>query len=435
MSGDLAPSSDSDLSKPYGARVGVISDIHYSGDDITKFESQIETAVDHFDKSNTDLVVILGDAVIEGDEKETTIERLEIVARAFEDTNCPVQYVPGNHDVVNTDKQDLKAVFGEDAFNDTVSLTSHIDAVFLDTSAPHIPDSRGELGVDEAERLDKTLSESEYVVVFSHHPLYYHSLNDNPWFSEHPEVAFCSDKYRAQEVFENHGNILAAVNGHSHREHNDIYNDNPHFTIHPFGMESPESTGYNGSFAVIEVSRSRVKMISHKHGTFSDVSVVDYPAGDERVALGGTFDPVHDGHRQMFRRAFELGDVLVGLTSDELAPKTRHTERHVRRFTERKEALEKELDSIAETYDREFTVAELSEPMGEVVDNPEYTHLIVSPETFSRGEKLNTARLENGHEPLSLEVVTPILAEDGKRISSTRIRNGEIDEHGNILTD
>lgn len=47
------------------------------------------------------------------------------------------------------------------------------------------------------------------------------------------------------------------------------------------------------------------------------------------VALGGTFDPVHDGHRAFFCRAFELGDVTVGLTTDALAPKTRAENRYV----------------------------------------------------------------------------------------------------------
>ena len=36
-----------------------------------------------------------------------------------------------------------------------------------------------------------------------------------------------------------------------------------------------------------------------------------------QVALGGTFDPIHDGHRALFARALEVGDVTVRLTSDE----------------------------------------------------------------------------------------------------------------------
>ena len=152
------------------------------------------------------------------------------------------------------------------------------------------------------------------------------------------------------------------------------------------------------------------------------------------VALGGTFDPVHDGHRKLFERAFELGDVTVGLTSDELAPETRHVERYVRPYGRRKRDLEAELKPRAERHEREFAVRELTEPTGIAVE-PQFDALIVSPETKAGGERINEIRREHGHDPLELVVVEHVPAEDGDRISSTRIVAGEIDEHGNRTPD
>ncbi len=152
------------------------------------------------------------------------------------------------------------------------------------------------------------------------------------------------------------------------------------------------------------------------------------------VALGGTFDPIHDGHRDLFERAFEYGDLTVGLTSDDLATNARYRDRPVRSFGERKQDLEAELEKISETYDQEFEVRELTEPTGIAVE-PKFDVLIVSPETKSGGEKINAIREERGLEPLEIEVVEHRKAADDGIISSTRIVEGEIDEHGNIVSD
>jgi pantetheine-phosphate adenylyltransferase len=61
--------------------------------------------------------------------------------------------------------------------------------------------------------------------------------------------------------------------------------------------------------------------------------------------------------------------------------------------------------------------------------------LVVSPETETGGQRINEIRRDRGYDPLDIEVVDHVYAEDGEIISSTRIVTGEIDEHGNLTPD
>lgn len=149
------------------------------------------------------------------------------------------------------------------------------------------------------------------------------------------------------------------------------------------------------------------------------------------VALGGTFDPIHDGHRALFERAFELGDVTVGLTSDDLAPETRHEPRRVRPFEERRTTLEAELHPLADAAGHAFEVRKLETPTG-IATEPGFEVIVVSPDTLTGAERINELREDRGLDPLEIELVDHVPAEDGNPISSTRIVRGEIDPHGNL---
>lgn len=148
-----------------------------------------------------------------------------------------------------------------------------------------------------------------------------------------------------------------------------------------------------------------------------------------RVAVAGTFGPVHDGHRSLLETALEVGadGVVVGLTSDRFAGSSR--ERKVPAFTDRAEALRREFDAL-DRWNRDIELREIASEHDFAASDGSLEAVVVSRETADEVPGLNDERRANGLEPLVAVVVPLVRAEDGERISSTRVVAGEVDEHG-----
>jgi len=149
-----------------------------------------------------------------------------------------------------------------------------------------------------------------------------------------------------------------------------------------------------------------------------------------KVATGGTFDGIHAGHRRLLERSFELGaEVVIGLTSDAFA---RKEEKVIRRpYAEREAGLEAFIER--RFPGRRYTIAKLDDYFGPGIASRDVQALVASPETGKRVGLANALRAERGFPPLELVTIDWVEAEDGRPISSTRIRKGEIDEEGRLV--
>ncbi len=148
------------------------------------------------------------------------------------------------------------------------------------------------------------------------------------------------------------------------------------------------------------------------------------------VATGGTFDHIHRGHVALLTISFEVGDrVVIGVTSDEFA--AREGKSLDQKYEERVRQLESTLRSLFPG--REYVIAKLDDFFGPGIASPEVEAIVVTRETASRVPMVNSLRAKKNFSPLEVVVVEYVLSEDGKPISSTRIRRGEIDPQGTIL--
>tara|TARA_B100001094_G_scaffold151873_1_gene146996 strand:+ start:101 stop:565 length:465 start_codon:yes stop_codon:yes gene_type:complete len=146
-----------------------------------------------------------------------------------------------------------------------------------------------------------------------------------------------------------------------------------------------------------------------------------------KVCLGGTFDQIHLGHKSLLEMAFRLSnEVIIGLTTDKRANKNRSKE-HLHTYQDRHSSLE---EYLLRNFKGKYSIVELDDDWGPGIFDKDLEAIIVSDETEKVAFKLNKNRKIRDLEELKIVTVPLVLAKDNKKISSTRIRNNEIDING-----
>ncbi len=146
--------------------------------------------------------------------------------------------------------------------------------------------------------------------------------------------------------------------------------------------------------------------------------------------MGGTFDILHIGHKALLNRAAKEGKrVLIGLTTDERARQGRSVE-NLNSYNIRKQNLETLLSTLG--FLEKFEIVPLNNDWGPSVIDEDFGAIIVSEETKATAENINKIRNKGGKSELKIVVVPMLKSADNKYISSSRIRDKEIDSEGNL---
>jgi len=149
----------------------------------------------------------------------------------------------------------------------------------------------------------------------------------------------------------------------------------------------------------------------------------------ETVAIGGTFDIIHKGHMALLTKAFSISShVIIGLAGDELVAKM--GKNLINNYSKRLESL----TSVIQQYfpNSSYAISKLENDFGPAAIEGKVDALVVSEETSTKGDILNNLRKKRNLPLVNVVIIPMVLAADGSRISTTRIKKSEIDQEGNL---
>jgi pantetheine-phosphate adenylyltransferase len=153
----------------------------------------------------------------------------------------------------------------------------------------------------------------------------------------------------------------------------------------------------------------------------------------EKVVFAGTFDHLHEGHKHLLQTAIRLGKkVAIGLTSDTML-EGKSKQHLVQSYKERHTVLEEFLKSDCDISKCSIFRIDTKEGGADLMEDLDA--LIVSDEisVVQNAFEINEKRSGNGLRRFHIIVVPRVRTSDGRPLSSSRIREGEEFESGDLV--
>jgi phosphopantetheine adenylyltransferase/uncharacterized protein (UPF0218 family) len=146
------------------------------------------------------------------------------------------------------------------------------------------------------------------------------------------------------------------------------------------------------------------------------------------LVFAGTFDRLHLGHCKLLDLAFSFSQkVAIGITTKKLY-QDKSLSQIIESFTEREKSVKEYLNK-RKWLSRAFFFP-LSDIYGLAIKDKELEAILVSKSTYPNAAQINKIRKAKNLVPLKIIIAPHVLSDDGKIITSERIRHGEIDRDG-----
>jgi pantetheine-phosphate adenylyltransferase len=152
-----------------------------------------------------------------------------------------------------------------------------------------------------------------------------------------------------------------------------------------------------------------------------------------KVVFAGTFDRLHEGHKHIMRTAFKLGQhVAIGLTTDKML-RSKSNRENIQSYKERYKELQRFLKDECDIERASIFPIDTKEGGGDTLE--ELDALIVSDEigVVQNAFDINQLRINNGLRRFHIVIIPMVRSLDGRPLSSSRIRAGEVFDNENLI--